>query len=129
MSTLSRDQSDTIRRLLDARESELAGEVRRANERAEERDMPGPQVGDSVDQGDERFQEGMAHVERQRDQEELMAIDAARARLADGTYGECIDCGQAIPFERLKAQPTALRCVPCQAKFEKTHPAAPVFSV
>jgi DnaK suppressor protein len=128
MSTLTDDQLDTIRRLLDARENELAGEVREANEQAEE-SASGPLVGDSVDQGDERFQEGMAHAEKQRDQEELMAIDAARARIAEGSYGECIDCDQPIPFERLSAQPTALRCVPCQAKFEKTHPAAPVFSV
>src|SRR5438128_7364267 len=85
MSTLSDDQLDTIRRLLDARENELAGEVREANEQAEE-SASGPLVGDSVDQGDERFQEGMAHAEKQRDQEELMAIDAARARIADGSY-------------------------------------------
>jgi RNA polymerase-binding protein DksA len=130
MSTLSDDQLDTIRRLLDEREAELQGEVRAANEEAEERPGAlGPQVGDSVDHGDERFQDGMAHVEKQRDQEELMAIDAARGRLADGSYGECIDCGQPIPVERLKAQPTALRCVPCQARYEKSHPAAPVFSV
>jgi len=128
MPMLSTDQLDTIRRLLDDRERELAGDVREANEQAEESAASGD-VGDSVDQGDERFQDGMAHVEKLRDQEELMAIDAARGRLADGSYGECVECGQPIPFERLKAQPTALRCVPCQAKFEKTHPAAPVFSV
>jgi DnaK suppressor protein len=127
MPTLSTDQIETIRHLLDERERELAGEVREANERAE--DSAAGDVGDSVDQGDERFQDGMAHVEKLRDQEELMAIDAARGRIADGSYGECIDCGQPIPFERLRAQPTALRCVPCQARFEKTHPAAPVFSV
>jgi RNA polymerase-binding protein DksA len=130
MPELSRDQIETFRRLLDAREAELQEEVRTKNEEAEERPGAlGPQVGDSVDQGDERFQDGMAHAEKQRDQEELMAIDAARGRLDDGTYGACIDCGCDIPVERLKAQPTALRCVACQARYEKTHPAAPVFSV
>ncbi|HUP09355.1 MAG TPA: TraR/DksA family transcriptional regulator [Caldimonas sp.] len=128
MPDLHTDQLDTIRRLLDAREHELAGEVRDANRQADEAAL-GPRVGDSVDQGDERFQDGMAHAEKLRDQEELIAIDAARSRIAEGSYGECIDCGRAIPFERLRAQPTALRCVPCQAKFEKTHPAAPVFTV
>ena len=128
MSTLSHDRIETIRGILDARERELGGEVRDANEEADE-NAAGPRVGDSVDQGDERFQDGMAHAEKLRDQEELMAIDAARGRIADGSYGECVDCGQAIPYERLRAQPTALRCVPCQARFEKTHPAAPVFSV
>ena len=130
MPTLSDSQLDTIRRLLDEREAVLQGEVRAAVAEAEER--PGavaPDVGDAVDQGDERFQDGMAHVDKQRDQEELMAIDAARGRIADGSYGECIDCGRDIPVERLKAQPTALRCVPCQAAYEKTHPSAPLFSL
>lgn len=41
---------------------------------------------------------------------ELMLIDAALKRLDDGAYGECIDCGMDIPFERLEALPFALRC-------------------
>jgi len=130
MTRLSDSQRETIQRLLDERESELQGEVRAANEEAAERPAAlGPEVGDAVDVGDARYAAGMAHVDKQRDQEELMAIDAARGRLADGTYGECVDCGQDIPIERLKAQPTALRCVPCQTRYEKSHPAAPTFSV
>jgi RNA polymerase-binding transcription factor DksA len=89
----------------------------------------GRDVGDAVDQGDGRVQDGLAHVDKLRDQEELMAIDAARGRMVDRSYGECVDCGCEIPFERLRAQPTALRCVPCQARYEKSHPAAPLFSV
>ncbi|MEO7336895.1 MAG: TraR/DksA family transcriptional regulator [Caldimonas sp.] len=130
MAHLSDAQLDTIRRLLADRETELQGEVLAANEEAAERPAAiGTEVGDAIDVGDERFRAGMAHVDKQRDQEELMAIDAARGRLDDGSYGECIDCGKDIPVERLKAQPAALRCVPCQEIYEKTHPAAPLFSV
>ena len=49
-----------------------------------------------------------------RDLHELAEVEAALARLADGTYGECMDCGQAIPGPRLTAYPTARRCVACQ---------------
>ena len=66
-------------------------------------------------------------IDKLRDQEELMAIHAARGRIAEGSYGECIDCGCEIPLKRLQAQPTALRCVPCQARHEKSHPAAPLW--
>ena len=55
------------------------------------------------------------------DASELREIEAARSRLADGTYGECIECGQDIGFARLKATPSALRCIVCQTRFEKTH--------
>ena len=41
---------------------------------------------------------------------ELMLIDAALKRIDDGAYGECIDCGTDIPFDRLQALPFALRC-------------------
>ena len=130
MADLTPSQLEILRKLLDDRETKLQGEVRAANDAAAERPAAlGPEVGDAIDSGDERFRAGMAHVDKQRDQEELMAIDAARGRIADGSYGECVDCGKQIPVERLKAQPTALRCVPCQTAYEKTHPAAPSFSV
>ncbi|MCD1269602.1 molecular chaperone DnaK [Microbacterium sp. MEC084] len=44
---------------------------------------------------------------------ELEELDAARARLADGTYGVCEVCGRAIPLGRLEVRPTATRCVAC----------------
>lgn len=130
MSHLSAAQLETIANLLMQREAELREEVRAAAAEAAERPAAlGPEVGDAVDLGDDRFRAGMAHLDKQRDQEELMAIDAARGRIADRSYGECVDCGTSIPVERLKAQPTALRCLSCQSRYEKAHPVAPSFSV
>ena len=54
-----------------------------------------------------------------RDVEELRAIEDAQARLADGTFGICPDCGDAIARERLNAYPAALRCAACQNEFER----------
>lgn len=48
----------------------------------------------------------------------ITEIDAALARLDDGTYGECVACGNAIPPERLDALPAATHCVQCQASRE-----------
>jgi RNA polymerase-binding transcription factor DksA len=39
--------------------------------------------------------------------------------MREGEYGHCADCGADIPFERLRVEPTALRCVRCQTLFEK----------
>ncbi|MGY1643019.1 TraR/DksA family transcriptional regulator [Geodermatophilus sp. SYSU D00703] len=41
-------------------------------------------------------------------------IDAALARIAAGTYGRCVHCGNAIPVERLEFRPFAAGCVSCQ---------------
>jgi len=48
----------------------------------------------------------------------LQTIEAALARIADGSYGICTDCGGEIGRARLKAYPTAERCLPCQEKEE-----------
>ncbi len=53
--------------------------------------------------------------------QELRDIDAALIRIAEGTYGLCIDCEQPIGIERLKAYLTAKRCLRCQEAYEKTH--------
>lgn len=55
--------------------------------------------------------------------QELGAVSLALIRLQEGRYGNCIDCGCDIAFDRLKAQPWALRCVSCEAAHEK--PAGP----
>ncbi len=49
---------------------------------------------------------------------ELAAVTQALARLHDGRYGSCADCGADIPFDRLKAEPWALRCVACESAAE-----------
>ena len=45
-------------------------------------------------------------------------IQAALARLDEGTYGACERCGEPINPARLEALPTARRCVPCQEEVE-----------
>ena len=56
-----------------------------------------------------------------RDITELRMLEAARERMAQGTYGICINCGLDIGFERLRANPAAERCINCQTQYEKTH--------
>ena len=41
----------------------------------------------------------------------LAEIDAARARIDDGTYGRCEVCGETIPDGRLAVRPVARTCV------------------
>ena len=52
---------------------------------------------------------------------EMREVQATLKRLADLDFGDCIECGGEIGFERLMAYPTAQRCVRCQALHEKTY--------
>jgi RNA polymerase-binding protein DksA len=78
--------------------------------------------GEVVDGGDVSQAAVLAEVDRaeaERDIAELELIEAAERRLADGTYGYCLDCGTAIPVSRLRANPIATRCIPCQTEVER----------
>jgi DnaK suppressor protein len=52
---------------------------------------------------DEGLEENAEHL--------LVEIEAALARIDDGTYGICIACGRAIDLERLEAVPYATLCI------------------
>lgn len=47
------------------------------------------------------------------------AMSAAQHALQSAPRTACEDCGQLIPAGRMKAIPTATRCVPCQTKYER----------
>jgi len=46
-------------------------------------------------------------------QHTVKLIDAALARIENGTYGICAKCGMKIPEARLKALPYATTCIDC----------------
>jgi len=51
-------------------------------------------------------------------------IEAALARIDDGTYGVCEQCGEPIGARRLDAVPWARRCFTCETEHEKEHRSA-----
>ncbi len=53
------------------------------------------------------------------EEELLAAVDAALARIEDGTYGRCQRCGQPIAQERLRALPYATLCIDDKRKDER----------
>ncbi|MBA2719431.1 MAG: TraR/DksA C4-type zinc finger protein [Chloroflexi bacterium] len=51
---------------------------------------------------------------RDRNDRQLAEVEAAIARLDEGTYGMCVRCGRSIALERLEALPWAAHCIDCQ---------------
>jgi RNA polymerase-binding protein DksA len=81
-------------------------------------------IGAVPDAGDESVQsliQDLDQADASRDLSELRRLEAAGARIAEGSYGICTSCGQDIGFERLRANPAAERCIQCQTQYEKTH--------
>jgi RNA polymerase-binding transcription factor DksA len=55
----------------------------------------------------------------QSETEELADTETALQRLREGSYGNCIACGEPIAEERLRVYPTAKRCLRCQEDYER----------
>ena len=59
-------------------------------------------------------QQHMALARCQRIRNRLAAISGALGRLAAGSFGECIACGDDIELRRLEARPETFLCLICQ---------------
>ena len=120
---LTRKQLEEFEGLLRQRRKDLVAELLQDVARA--RDESYADVAGSVtDLWDEALADLLAdmdNAEIARDMRTVRELDAALARIADGSYGSCADCGGDIDLERLRAYPTAMRCIKCQEGYEKTH--------
>lgn len=119
---LGKEKLEMQRHAIERRRLALVEELRGDAARAREESygaLAGP-VTDTADQAVADLLSDLDNAELSRDLVELRALEAARGRLAQGNYGVCADCGDDIPFERLSAEPAALRCVACQRVHEKT---------
>lgn len=50
---------------------------------------------------------------------EIASVKRALARIEDGTYGECVRCGEDIASARLEARPEAALCINCARSNER----------
>lgn len=58
---------------------------------------------------------------RDRATQQLELVDAALARLANGSFGTCLRCGGPIAPDRLEALPWAAHCIACQSALDKAR--------
>ena len=123
MAQFTEEQLAQLKTRLQQRYLELREEIRGELERSGDQryiDL----AGSVADPGDESVADMLVDVDAalvDRQVTEMREVEAALKRLADLDFGDCIECGGEIGFERLMAYPTARRCVRCQALHEKTY--------
>jgi RNA polymerase-binding transcription factor DksA len=123
MAKLTEDQLTQLKTVLQQRYLDLREEIRGELERSGDQryvDL----AGSVADIGDDSVADllldiNAAMVDRQVN--EMREVEATLKRLAELNFGDCIDCGGEIGFDRLMAYPTAQRCVRCQSLHEKTY--------
>lgn len=106
-----------FKQLLHERRAELLGEAARtANGMGDRELFPDPT--------DRATLEGGRSLElriRDRERKLLTKIDDAIARLEDGSFGVCEECGGEIGIERLKARPVTTLCIECKSQQEEAE--------
>jgi DnaK suppressor protein len=123
MKHLTTRQIEDLTMRLDTRTRTLASLVREelaASDTQHYRDLAGA----VADVADEALASELVDIDTaitDRHINELRDIEAARERMRTGSYGMCIDCDDAVAYERLAAYPTAKRCVQCQQQREHVY--------
>jgi RNA polymerase-binding protein DksA len=124
MAALRPDQLAILENKLARRHESLLAVTREELAKMETRQYAEIVGREPTDPGDQSVGDELADLSQEianRHLREVRDIEAAQARIDDGSYGICIACGLDIGFERLLAQPTASRCRSCQEQWEKTH--------
>jgi RNA polymerase-binding transcription factor len=101
----------TIRRNLEAERDELRAQLDEMT--AAPRDpMASVSFGKRVGEGTSQAVERIAQVSAAKSLDaKLRDVERALAKLDDGTYGTCDECGEPIGDERLEAIPWAVLCM------------------
>jgi DnaK suppressor protein len=90
---------------------QLAGELSGGTRAEHAHDVLQQDVDDRVRHADGR---DVDLARSDKDLQELGAVCDALRRLPSPAFGLCADCEEPIPFDRLKLEPWALRCVACE---------------
>ena len=121
--TVAAQELQGVLDLIDAREEDLRARiaVEKESATAEMTSQLEGVVGDGADYAGARIRAGIENELAERHLQDLSALEAARQRIKAGTYGVCVDCGDPIGTERLRANPAALRCAECQTARERAR--------
>jgi len=106
--TLDSTTLDEFRRILERKRSELIQSWLRPDEIVAER------FADAMDDMVSVANRDLVTDQIKRYTMELSDIDDALVRIADGTFGSCLDCGDLIFPKRLAVLPWAVHCLYCQ---------------
>ncbi|MFZ6847860.1 TraR/DksA family transcriptional regulator [Undibacterium sp. RuRC25W] len=110
--SLNLAQQATLKSTLDTLEQKIQAELRQHNpQQLDHQSGEGDGVITDVLNHDAMSQFLHEHAEWQ-------SLQRAQARLSENIADVCCECGGPIPFNRLEVEPTAERCIQCQAALE-----------
>lgn len=100
--------ADAARARLSQQLTELEGRQQRLAQ-----DLSEPLNPDSSEQAVEMEDDASLEAQAALVAREIASVNRALLRIENGTYGECVRCGDAIAPKRLEARPEAALCISC----------------
>ena len=103
-------------KLLEQRNA-LLGMVERTEDYGREADRDVSQ--DPADKASNSYTKELLFSQSTNERNTLKLIEEALDRIGEGSYGECINCGEEISQKRLDAIPWTPHCIRCQELLEQ----------
>ena len=108
---------EAFKRRLEERQRELRLAVTRNTQDGREADSESAQ--DVADRAANSYTKEFLFSQSSNERQVLQMVDGALNRIREGSFGECISCGEDINPKRLDAVPWTRHCIACQEKLEQ----------
>jgi DnaK suppressor protein len=114
---MDKKKLDIFKKRLEERQRELRQAVTRNTQDGREADSEAAQ--DVADRAANSYTKEFLFSQSSSERQVLQMVDNALHRIRDGSFGECISCGEEINAKRLEAVPWTRHCIACQEKLEQ----------
>jgi DnaK suppressor protein len=114
---MDKKKLDGFKKRLEERQRELRQTVSRTAQDGREADVETAQ--DVADRAANSYTKEFLFSQSSSERQILQMVDGALVRIRDGSFGECISCGEEINPKRLEAVPWTRHCIGCQEKLEQ----------
>jgi len=114
---MDKKKLEAFKKRLEARQQELRRNVSRTQQDGRSSDEDSAQ--DIADKAASSYNKEFLFHQSNAERQLLQMVEGALARIQDGSFGQCISCGQEINPKRLEAVPWTRHCIECQEKLEQ----------
>jgi RNA polymerase-binding transcription factor len=115
---MDKKKLDTFKKRLEERQQSLRKMVSRTEEDGRIADQDAA-AADIADRAASSYTKEFLFSQSNNDRQLLQMVETALARIREGSFGECVSCGNEINPKRLEAVPWTRYCIECQEKLEK----------
>jgi|SRR6185312_4992822 len=115
--TMDKKRLEQFKKQLEQRQHDLRKVVTRTQEDGRIADSEAAQ--DIADRAANSYTKEFLFAQSNNDRQLLGMVENALGRIREGSFGECIHCGNEINPKRLEAVPWTRYCIQCQEKVEK----------